>query len=268
MAGLLHPGRAASFLDHHLKCGNSLIGTSIEEVGAALNMAAERERLEVPLLAGLMGSQFAGVMLATDLMSQVGELSDVTAEQVRESHAQFRQASDALAPYKRILDIYTSRWFGNPDTKLTSPVLDLLRNPKTETWLKRLDHHQSEFKPEYQELINKAFLAAREVRFFHWELEYPEVFFGPSKESAQKIVLKDNPGFDAVVGNPPYDELSEDALGHEIVERNYLDENPRYRFAKEFRWSSELVSFLYAARRRGSKSIWFPGIYCTYVLDR
>ena len=29
-------------------------------------------------------------------------------------------AIDALAPFKRILDVYTSRWFGNPDGKLSS----------------------------------------------------------------------------------------------------------------------------------------------------
>lgn len=34
-------------------------------------------------------------------------------------------------------------------------------------------------------------------RFFHWEFEFPDVFF-------QGGVLKDGAGFDAVVGNPPY----------------------------------------------------------------
>ena len=39
---------------------------------------------------------------------------------------------------------------------------------------------------------------SREKRFFHWELEFPEVFFD------QYGRRKPNPGFDAVVGNPPY----------------------------------------------------------------
>ena len=34
--------------------------------------------------------------------------------------------------------------------------------------------------------------APRPLRPFHWELEFPEVFAG------------DNPGFDAIVGNPPF----------------------------------------------------------------
>ena len=44
-------------------------------------------------------------MLATDLMRHVGELSDVTAAQVKESRSRVQKgASDQLAPFKRILD--------------------------------------------------------------------------------------------------------------------------------------------------------------------
>ena len=39
---------------------------------------------------------------------------------------------------------------------------------------------------------------AAEKRFFHWEIEFPEVF--RDKHGREK----DNPGFDAVIGNPPY----------------------------------------------------------------
>lgn len=40
----------------------------------------------------------------------------------------------------------------------------------------------------------------RKKRLFHWELEFPEAFF----EGQQS---KENPGFDAVVGNPPWASL-------------------------------------------------------------
>ena len=39
---------------------------------------------------------------------------------------------------------------------------------------------------------------ATERQFFHWEIEFPEVF--RDKYGREK----DNPGFDAVIGNPPY----------------------------------------------------------------
>ena len=50
--------------------------------------------------------------------------------------------------------------------------------------------------------FKKAKEIANEKRFFHWELEFPEVFF----EGHQR---KENPGFDAVVGNPPYVRIQE-----------------------------------------------------------
>jgi len=44
--------------------------------------------------------------------------------------------------------------------------------------------------------FKKAKGIAKERNFFHWNLEFPEVFEGDQR--------KENPGFDAVVGNPPY----------------------------------------------------------------
>lgn len=197
-------GAPLSFLDHHLKQGNSLIGARIEEVRAALDMAAEKDTLEIPLLAGLMGSQFAGVMLAVDLMRQIGELPDTTVDQVRKSRTEFRKAADALAPYRRILDVYTSRWFGNPDGKFNQPVLQFLRDERHIDWLKNPEIAQTKLNIADRQLTAVALQASQDKHFFHWELEFPEVFFGPSSASHQQIVLKENPGFDVVVGNPPY----------------------------------------------------------------
>ncbi|MFQ5595761.1 MAG: DNA methyltransferase, partial [Anaerolineae bacterium] len=100
-------GAPLSFLDHHLKCGNSLIGARVQEVRDALEA---REGQQLGLFAQ---SKFAGVMLATDLMRQVSYLSDNTVSQLEASRQAFRSAADHLAPYKRVLDVYTSRWFGN-----------------------------------------------------------------------------------------------------------------------------------------------------------
>src|SRR5713101_811297 len=98
-------GAPLSFLDHHMRCGNSLIGVSVQEVRDELRQGS------------LFGSWFAGLMLATELMRHVGELSDVTTAQVDESKNEYRKASEALAPFKRILDVYTSQWFGNAAAK-------------------------------------------------------------------------------------------------------------------------------------------------------
>lgn len=194
-------GAPLSFLDHHLKCGNSLIGARVSEV---------REAVEKGQLSLFGSNLWASAMLATDMMIQVGTLSDVTAEQVRESRSAYAKAADALKPFKTLMDIYVSRWFGNEVVKGkggrpdVDKALDFLRSPEGERWLFPAGK-AVKLNPEQQAVAQTALKAAREKRFFHWELEFPEVFFGPSQHSAQEIALKENAGFDAVVGNPPYD---------------------------------------------------------------
>lgn len=203
-------GAPLSFLDHHLKHGNSLIGARIADVQKALE---GQQTL-------FSQNKFAGVMLATDLMRQVSYLSDNTIEQTRKSAQAYRDARDHLAPYKRVLDVYTSRWFGNAPTTgrrggtAFDPTVEFLQRNDTQKWLE--DPHKPENRlpaDDYMKagLVAKTALqAAEEKRFFHWELEFPEVFFAPSKPGGQDVQLRKDGGFDAVVGNPPYGILSDD----------------------------------------------------------
>jgi len=93
-------GAPLSFLDHHLKCGNSLIGARVAEV---------RDRMQTTLF----GNQFIGLLSATELMQRVGELTDSTFEEVQESQQKYQQAADALRPFHLILDLWSSEYFGN-----------------------------------------------------------------------------------------------------------------------------------------------------------
>ena len=192
-------GAPLSFLDHHLKRGNSLIGARVKEVSEAWSRPGKQLSL-------LAQSKFAGVMLATDLMRQVSYLSDNTAEQLASSRQAFRSAADHLAPYKRMLDVYTSRWFGNPPHKSGfDPVLEFLGRADVEPWLQ--DPATPLPEQDYMGVAKigaTALAAAKEKCFFHWELEFPEVFFAPSTPGGQDVELREGGGFDAVVGNPPY----------------------------------------------------------------
>jgi len=204
-------GAPLSFLDHHLKCGNSLIGARIAEVQDYL---AARAGETVDMFSG---SKFAGVMLATDLMRQVSYLSDNTIEQTRRSAQAYRDARDHLAPYKRVLDVYTSRWFGNPMPKpgKTDNVRLFLQDPQVEAWLHDPSAPLSNALIPAEQIAETALRAAEEKRFFHWELEFPEVFFAPSTPGGQDVQLRKDGGFDAVVGNPPYGaELSDAEQGY------------------------------------------------------
>ncbi|MER3422608.1 MAG: hypothetical protein C4293_04615 [Nitrospiraceae bacterium] len=71
---------------------------------------------------------------------------------------------------------------------------------------------------------------AGKKRFFHWELEFPEVFFGPRQGMRQVIERKPDAGFDAVIGNPPYDVLANEELGYYAVSQDltFYESAPLY----------------------------------------
>jgi len=196
-------GAPLSFLDHHLRCGNSLIGVTVQEVRETI------EKGQYGLFA-LVGSRFTGLMLATDLMREVAELPDVTSKDVSESRKRYKKATDALAPFKRLLGVYTSRWFGNvPYTSgkgrnktQHDPAKEFLLSQEAEAWLK--DPEDVKLSNWAHEIAEKAASAVEEKRFFHWELEFPEIFYGPRPGTERVIERRDGPGFDAVIGNPPY----------------------------------------------------------------
>jgi type I restriction-modification system DNA methylase subunit len=193
-------GAPLSFLDHHLKCGNSLIGTTVKKVKGSMEEVRVgeegryvdwegREKI-VPEQKALylFGSQFAGLLSATELMRQVGELTDSTFEEVQESQQKYEKASDALKPFKLILDLWTSEYFGNKDAQRF-----LTHGGDVQAFLKgngRLPPQIKKFRQETENLSHSK-------QFFHWELEFPEVFYEGSRE-------KEKPGFDAVIGNPPF----------------------------------------------------------------
>jgi len=221
-------GAPLSFLQHHMKRGNSLIGVTVEGVQTALKEADRYTKTEM-YAGSLFGTPFTGLMLATDMMRQIGGMPDITSAQVHESRAAYRRASDALWPFKRILDLYTSRWFGNEPTEtgrgnkkqVEDHAVDFLNSPEAKDFLEAVQHEaeQRALPPDHPRVIQAALKklgpndcklvettlhAADDKSFFHWELEFPEVFYGPREGSSQAIERLERGGFDAVIGNPPY----------------------------------------------------------------
>lgn len=227
-------GAPLSFLDHHLKQGNSLIGARIEEARAVIE-GTEETAVQLSLFSK---SHFTGMKMAVDAMRRVSFLSDNTVAQVQESHNSYQDALAFLEPFKRVLDVYTSRWFGNTLEQKRKgitfdPAVQLLQHPNAEMWLKNPQTRlQKTGGADWQQVADTALSAASEKNFFHWELEFPEVFFAPSKPGGQDVQLNPDGGFDAVVGNPPYD-VMEKAVGDTRTEAlnrfvEYLNSNPIY----------------------------------------
>ena len=71
--------------------------------------------------------------------------------------------------------------------------------------------------PEYRQAITEGGKIGTEKRFFHWDLEFPEAFVDLGRSTWKR---KDDQGFDAVVGNPPYHRIQgiPDATKHYLTE--------------------------------------------------
>lgn len=178
-------GAPLSFLDHHLRWGNSLVGAmardAAEEMDATLGQAGQ-------LAMSFMAGPFAGLLRAAEIMRGISRLSDATLDEVEQSEALFREFDEKAEPYKKLLDVYVAQHFG------VARADEFLRSYDVNVF-KRLD----QLKRPYRRALEESAALYQEHRFFHWDLEFPEVFIDLERADWQQ-----NPGFDAVVGNPPY----------------------------------------------------------------
>ena len=151
----------------------------------------------------LLTGPFVGLLRAAEIMRGVSVLSDATFAEVEQSERLFRSFDQAAKPYKRLLDIYVSQFFG---LKQAESFLQRFGTDAITADIKKMKKPDVAVCKEAQKL-------SEEKHFFHWDLEFPEVFI--DLENAR---WDENAGFDAVVGNPPYINV----LNIEPKERDYL----------------------------------------------
>ena len=94
-------GAPLSFLDHHLRCGDSLVGLRVSDATEDLQR-----------MAGLFASSaIAGAEAAAHGMQRIEEMSDADVSEVRESAALFSGVEDTTADLRRLLDFLCGmRW--------------------------------------------------------------------------------------------------------------------------------------------------------------
>jgi hypothetical protein len=202
-------GAPLSFLDHHLRYGNSLIGVTVEEV--------DKIRASTQQLTLSASSDWQGLLQAIQGMIEVGGLPDVTSAQVARSRSTYRSALSNLENFKKILNVHTARWFVQPPTakangKKTKAKEDpfdyVIKSGDLFEWSHSKKAPLLDVEP-YRSLLSNCAAAAKQKHFFHWELEFPEVFYGPRVGTTQAIERFQGAGFDAVIGNPPYVRVQE-----------------------------------------------------------
>jgi type I restriction-modification system DNA methylase subunit len=176
-----------NFLDHHLRCGNSLIGAKLEDIGLLPEAGKKGKTTAITTLAG---HQFKNAIAsAVSTFHTIAEAPSDSVEDIHRKEGAYKTARYALSRIESIADVWTSIYFGN----------ELKDKDAYERLLSLADQDRKEWpEPGETSWLTKAQAIAQERRFFHWELEFPEVFFDRNGQRLQ------NRGFDVVVGNPPW----------------------------------------------------------------
>lgn len=188
-----------NFLDHKIKCGNSLVGATpdllkknippeaytavegdIKQV-ASLRIKSAKEyyknkdqlTFETSLIDGAL------VITASDLSDRFNENNSAELQNLKDEYSKTRNEADFIRK-NMIADYWASAFFWEHKNKRED-------YPRPEILDSLIKDNSFDIDSVLKNKINTM---AERNQFFHWHLEFPEVF--------------NNGGFDCVLGNPPF----------------------------------------------------------------
>jgi hypothetical protein len=189
-----------TFLDHSLRAGDSLVGLGRKQI-ASLHWDAKAQRTTVTK------ALEDAIRRAASARRDILEGGDFLSPELKAQ--KLALADDALSKPRLIGDCVIAAFFAGSKPKERQATLDRLTEPVEDLLSGAGDYvaarsRLADFtrwlhgKPRDTTLADsdKALAPAETITHplapFHWEIEFPEVFG------------RDNPGFDAIVGNPPF----------------------------------------------------------------
>ena len=207
--------RPFTFLDHALRCGDSLVG--ISDLNQLLYWSLERSAVHnrVFIQRQLLDALDQARACRQKLMGQ----DDTDIRAVEDKARLLEEAERATDLLRLAADLLMATVLGDRQDKMAeySVLMDAARQLRPEGALgavRLTKHGQAEVMEGYRELRAQADELLGTRRPFHWPLEFPEIF---GDEGAGSDVDWDNMdeilsanflaprhGFDAIIGNPPF----------------------------------------------------------------
>ncbi|KAB1198128.1 MULTISPECIES: Eco57I restriction-modification methylase domain-containing protein [Haloferax] len=192
-----------NFLDHHIKCGNSLLGTSSKLIENGLphdayettqgrewydgNGLRKRVRNENSERTQTILGEYAGGTKPEyiDVAKKINEVNELNSEDIREKQNLYRDLrdSDVFKREKLAYDVWTAAFFW--------PVTRSVNEFPTPKTIDRIRRGGANGESDFEEVISRTKRIAARQNFFHWELEFPAVYA--------------DGGFDCIIGNPPWE---------------------------------------------------------------
>lgn len=215
-----NPGEPLNFLDHHIKCGDAIVGLAhrselengiadeafktlavddkdIAKTWRDKNVKERKERIakSLQLKAEFEKSTENSVQEAMAEYKTFNQLPETTPDEIERKAKAYKKFIDGkgFIFLKAMADTQVAQFFipktdANKDYLMTDADFRLIL---------------SGYKGWQDRKVAKATAMALEQRFFHWFIEFPEVF--------------NEGGFDCILGNPPF-------LGGKRISKNYGDE--------------------------------------------
>lgn len=191
--------RPLSFLDHHLRYGNSLMGTRMADL--RMGTTGVKKNGKKTTTGNGQGGAVEQALLfddeslrqamttAVDMMWLIESSPAQTVAEVKEQEQTYSSLHEKLTEkYGRLANLVGTTHFG---LAIEAGV-----------WRALADYAMGRSGialPQFDDWLAKAAVLSEQYRFFHWELEFPEVFFDRyGQEKGAEA------GFDVVIGNPPY----------------------------------------------------------------
>ena len=201
-------GAPLSFLDHHLRCGDSLFGSWVYEG------IDKVKSYGTPLL--LDSSTRKSLNEAPARMKKVEDQTDADIEEARSSERLFAEVKEITAPLDALLKlVYAFDWLEASDFNQREAIGMFLEGKYGDPF--EISMNCSEMKPvenyddsankkvrgkfrNVVDVINEAKSFVEDERFLNWQVSFPGIWSDWEQENLSG-------GFDAVIGNPPWDKM-------------------------------------------------------------
>lgn len=164
-------GTPLSFIEHHIKCGNALVGSSISDFENLIKQNKEN------IFTNSITQEFE---ILQEVFEKLDNLQDTNEEQIKQSKQIYQnEITPKLDKLNLYLNYINSLHFANKEE------LQILKA------LSQDDIQNLSQNEQAKAIISKY---QKEFNFFNYELEFPEII--------ENQVFK---GFDIIIGNPPWD---------------------------------------------------------------
>lgn len=200
-------GYPLRFLDHHLRAGNALVGAWLAEGATSEHpraRVAKKRASSLPVLTAQAAQEQAEVVqfsifedqafndslsTALQITRRIEQIPGNTLQEVKQQEAAYASLrTHFVSKYQDLLDLRTAALAGLEIEHWAACAAYAIKPSESRPYAE-----------QFAQIVERARMMSRQKRFFHWELEFPEIFFEHDGTPGG-----DRAGFDAVVGNPPY----------------------------------------------------------------